>query len=39
MKMNWERLWIDAKKGSVLYEKYRRDVGTDRWSIGAKDYR
>jgi len=37
MEINWEQLWIDARKHSVL-SKYRKDVGIERWDTGAEDY-
>lgn len=37
MVINWEQLWIDARKHSVL-AKYRKDIGIERWDTGAEDY-
>ena len=38
MEINWEKLWMDARKRSVL-SKYRKDIGIERWDTGAEDYR
>ena len=38
MEINWEKLWIDARKDSVL-AKYRKDIGIEVWDRGAEDYR
>ena len=38
MEINWEKLWIAARKNSVL-AKYRKDVGIEIWDRGAEDYR
>ena len=38
MEINWEQLWIDARKDSVL-SKYRKDVGIEIWDRGAEEYR
>lgn len=37
MEIDWEQLWIDARKDSIL-TKYRKDVGVDMWDIGADYY-
>ena len=37
MEINWEQLWIDAKKDSVL-SKYRKDIGIERWNREAEEY-
>ena len=37
MEINWEQLWIDARKDSVL-AKYRKDVGVELWDRGAAEY-
>ncbi len=37
MEINWEQLWIDARKDSVL-AKYRKDVGVELWDRGAEEY-
>ncbi len=37
MEINWEQLWMDARKHSVL-SKYRKDVGIERWDKSAEDY-
>ena len=38
MEIDWEQLWIDARKDSIL-AKYRKDVGIEIWDRGAEDYR
>ena len=38
MEINWEQLWMDARKHSVL-AKYRKDVGVEMWDRSAEDYR
>lgn len=38
MEIDWEQLWIDARKDSVL-TKYRKDVGVDVWDRGSDYYR
>ena len=38
MEINWEQLWIDARKNSVL-AKHRKDVGVEIWDRQAGDYR
>ncbi len=38
MEINWEQLWTDARRDSVL-SKYRKDVGVEMWDKSAEDYR
>jgi len=38
MEINWEQLWIEAKKGSVL-EKRPEDLEIEIYDRGAEDYR
>ena len=38
MKIDWEKLWIEERKGSPLM-KYRKDIGTEMWDKSAEDYR
>ena len=38
MEIDWEQLWIDARKDSVL-AKYRKDVGVEIWERWTEDYR
>ena len=38
MEINWEKLWIEAKKGSVL-EKRPEDLEIEIYDRGAEDYR
>ena len=37
MEIDWEQLWVDARKDSVL-AKYRKDVGVELWDRGAEEY-